>query len=123
MLCKETFAARLECMRKRKNISLAKLAKEIGVTRASLNRYEIANRTPNIEVLYKLAQYFNVSSDYLIGLTDCKDPKKCKDTGVCSRLANQLKNITLVAIDKDGDITGGRTSLADLLPSSFFEVD
>lgn len=123
MFCKETLAARLECMRKRKNISLAALAKEVGVTPQSLSLYENADRTPNTEVLYKLAQYFNVSSDYLIGLTDCKDPKKCKDTGVCSRLANQLKNITLVAIDKCGDITGGGTSLEDLLPSSFFEVD
>ena len=123
MLCKEAFAARLERMRQRKNISLANLAKEIGVTPQSLSLYENADRAPNIEVLYKLAKYFNVSSDYLIGLTDCKDPKKCKDTGVCSRLANQSKNITLVAIDKDGDITGGGTSLADLLPSSFFEVD
>lgn len=123
MLCKETFAARLECMRKRKNISLAALAKKIGITPQSLSLYENAERVPNIEVLYKLAKYFNVSSDYLIGLTDCKDPKKCKDTGICSWMANQLKNITLVAIDKDGDITGGGTSLADLLPSSFFEVD
>lgn len=123
MFCKEVFAARLKWLRQRKNISLAALAKEIGITAQSLSLYENAERVPNIEVLYKLAKDFNVSSDYLIGLTDCKDPKKCKDTGICSWVADSLKDIRLFAMDANGDITGGGMSLADLLPSSFFEVD
>ena len=116
------FRERIKKIRQEKKLTIVKAANEIGITRQSLSRYE-SNIIPNIEVLYRLAKYYGVSADYLVGLTDCKDPKKRKDTEVCSRLANQLKNITLVAIDKDGDITGGGTSLADLLPSSFFEVD
>lgn len=127
MFCKEVFAARLKWLRQRKNISLAALAKEIGITPQSLSLYENAERVPNIEVLYKLARYFNVSSDYLIGLSDCPDTKGCKDTGVCkcmaSRMEKQLQNTRLFTMDADGDIVGGGMSLSDMLPSSFFEVD
>lgn len=122
----KTFRERIKKIRQEKKLTIVKVANEIGITRQSLSRYE-SSIIPNIEVLCRLAKYYGVSSDYLIGLTDCPEIKECKDTGTCkcmaSRIENQLQNMTLVTLDADGDIIGGGMSLADLLPSSFFEVD
>ncbi|WP_062048297.1 helix-turn-helix domain-containing protein [Bacillus sp. JCM 19034] len=45
------------------------VAKEIGVSRATYGHYEIGRTEPDNETLKKLADYFNVSTDYLLGRT------------------------------------------------------
>lgn len=40
----------------------------IGITMVSLSRYETGKRIPDIQMLYKLCVYYNVSSDYLLGI-------------------------------------------------------
>lgn len=58
----------------RGNNRLQDIAKDIGISRASLGYYENGDRKPDIEVLLKLANYYHVSCDYLLGLTDIKSP-------------------------------------------------
>lgn len=64
------FAERLKELRIEKGISLKILAKEIGVTDIAISRWENEKRIPNIENLVLIANYFGVSSDYLLGLED-----------------------------------------------------
>lgn len=64
------FAERLKELREERNLTLKKLAKEIGVTDIAISRWENNLRVPNIDNLYLLAKYFGVSADYLIGLED-----------------------------------------------------
>lgn len=66
----EEFAKRLNELRKENNLSLRKLASEIGVSDNAIRRWEMKLRIPNIEVLVLLANYFGVSTDYLVGLED-----------------------------------------------------
>lgn len=40
----------------------------IGITMVSLSRYETGKRIPDIQMLYKICVYYNVSSDYLLGI-------------------------------------------------------
>ena len=47
-----------------------RLATELSTTQNTISRYETGEREPGIEELIKLADYFNVSVDYLIGRTD-----------------------------------------------------
>ncbi len=54
-------------LRKERGLSITELAEMIGVSYQSLQRYEVGNREPSIQVLTKLADFFNVSVDYLIG--------------------------------------------------------
>lgn len=68
----EMFAKRFYTIRKAKGLNLEEMAKQIGVSRQSLGLYEIAKRTPNSGVLVKIAKYFNVSTDYLLGLSEEK---------------------------------------------------
>ena len=64
------FAERLKELRVEKGLSLEQLAKEINVSDVAIGRWERKLRIPNIEVLISLARFFNVTSDYLLGLTD-----------------------------------------------------
>lgn len=45
------------------------LAEELGISRATLSHLENGRQEPNLELLEKIADFFNVSVDYLIGRT------------------------------------------------------
>ena len=51
------------------NINQVELAKELGVTKQCVSNWENDNILPSIEMLIKLSKYFNVSTDYLLGLS------------------------------------------------------
>ena len=67
---------RLKELRKKKGISQLRLATDLNTTQNTISRYETGEREPGIDELIKIADYFNVSVDYLIGRTD--DPKLYK---------------------------------------------
>jgi len=70
------FADRLKKLREDRKISQrTPLARETGLSPAIISRYESGERTPTEDVIYKIARYFNVSADYLLGLTDDPTPK------------------------------------------------
>lgn len=56
---------RLKSLRKTRGLSQEQLAKELDVARTTYNHYEIEKSEPNIKMLIKLADYFDVSLDYL----------------------------------------------------------
>lgn len=66
----EVFAERFKKLRTDKGLSLQKIGQDLNVTAQSLSLYEKGQRTINIDLLKRIAEYFNVSSDYLIGLSD-----------------------------------------------------
>lgn len=68
----DIFKYRLKELRGNRNQN--DVAREIGISRASLSYYETGDRKPDINTLHALAQYYQVSSDYLLGLTDIASP-------------------------------------------------
>lgn len=70
MDCKEAFCENLKKLRQEKGLSLRQLAKETGFSHAGVTRWEAGTQVPNIETLVVFAKYFNVSTDYLLGLED-----------------------------------------------------
>jgi len=58
---------RLRELRLRRKISQEEVARHIGITRSAYSHYEINNRQPVYETLIKLAAFFDVSLDYIIG--------------------------------------------------------
>ena len=58
---------RLKQLRTENDVSQSDIAKLLDVTRQAYSRYERGDREPDLEMLCKLADYFNVSVDYLIG--------------------------------------------------------
>lgn len=67
-----TMGERLRALRLHKKISQEEVARYIGITRSAYSHYEINNRQPVYETLIKLAAYFDVSLDYIIGGTPSK---------------------------------------------------
>ncbi|WP_409229437.1 helix-turn-helix domain-containing protein [Gudongella sp. SC589] len=68
------FGKRLRMLRREKDIVMTDLADALDLTQATLSKYENGKRIPNIEILQRFAKYFNVSSDYLLGKTDNREP-------------------------------------------------
>ena len=58
---------RLRELRKAKGISMKKLGEIIGVAESTISLYELEKREPDFSTLKKLADYFNVTTDYLLG--------------------------------------------------------
>lgn len=65
---------RLTRLRKEKKLTQEQLAKNVGITRSALSQYEIGTRSPDYEIVRRIAEYFDVSIDYLVGRT--ADPKR-----------------------------------------------
>ena len=53
-------------IRKKRKYSQIKVAMDLFITRETLSNYETGNRNPDLEMLVRLSDYFNVSIDYLI---------------------------------------------------------
>ena len=64
------FSQRLKDIRIDNSLSQRDLAKELGVSQASIARWENGLQTPNIEYLKAIAILFKVTTDYLLGLED-----------------------------------------------------
>lgn len=63
------FPRTISLLRKEKNLSQRKVAKELGVSQAVLSHYENGLREPGLEFVAKIADYYKVSSDFLLGRT------------------------------------------------------
>lgn len=68
-----TFGEILKKLRLEKNLTLDELAKIFESTKATLSRYENNKRTPNIEFANKAAKFFNVTTDFILGLSTSKN--------------------------------------------------
>lgn len=61
---------RLKELRKSRGISQLKLALDLNTNQNTISRYETGEREPGIHELIMIADYFNVSLDYLLERTD-----------------------------------------------------
>jgi transcriptional regulator with XRE-family HTH domain len=65
---RQIFAERLKLLRTSKKLGQEELAKLVGIERSSISSYENMTRFPSIEVLISIADFFCVSTDYLVGV-------------------------------------------------------
>lgn len=61
------FSERLKNLRKEKKISQMTLSQALELGRSTITQYETGSRTPDYQTLLKIARYFSVSVDYLLG--------------------------------------------------------
>ncbi|NLK53214.1 MAG: helix-turn-helix transcriptional regulator [Syntrophomonadaceae bacterium] len=73
---------RLKDLRAAKKKKQHEVADYLGITRPAYTAYESGNRQPDFETLQKLADYFNVSTDYLLGRTDVPNPTATPDPDI-----------------------------------------
>ncbi len=68
------FTERLQFLKANKNLLQKDIANAAEISLRTYQRYESGERVPDTEVLIKLADYFDVSTDYLLGRSD--DPTR-----------------------------------------------
>ena len=67
---KNIFSEKLAELRKEKGLSQVGLAQKLGVDPSTIAKYETGDRLPDIFMLLKIADCFDVSTDFLLGLED-----------------------------------------------------
>lgn len=80
-------------MRSARGLSQVELAEKLGVTKQSVSNWENDNIQPPIEMLVKIADFFSVSTDYLLG----RDDKKYIDVSQLS--SQEREHIQLIIND------------------------
>lgn len=62
-----TLGSRIRSLREKMNLSQKQLAEHLSITNVQLSRYESGDRKPDPEMIKVIAQYFSVTTDYLLG--------------------------------------------------------
>lgn len=88
-------ATRLRGLMDEAKITQIELAKKLGITRQSISQYMDGSIVPNAEKLYLIADFFDVSSDYLLGRTNVRTLSTdivtaCKITGLSEEFVKCL---------------------------------
>ncbi len=94
----DRFAQRLKTLRKERGITQQQLADGVGLSKGGLSYYENAGRTPDISILERFADYFGVTTDYLLGRTNAQTQKAklqavCNHTGLSDKSVNLLSDL------------------------------
>jgi transcriptional regulator with XRE-family HTH domain len=103
---------RIKELRTEMHKSLRDVASELNISYSSLSKYERGDQQPSYETLIRIANYFNVTTDYLIGITNSKSSENrsiCDQLNLSDEAIQKLKQLPLI-VDKNNGI-----SLSDIL--------
>lgn len=95
--CSEIFSERLTGLRQQHNETSRDLARALDVSFSAISNYQLGKRTPDIVFLQKVARHYNVSTDYLLGLSDTKSTEQdmkiaCELTGLSEKSMENLSS-------------------------------
>lgn len=82
---------KIRYLRTKNNITSKQLSKILDISESSISLYENGKRTPNIELIIRIADFFKVSTDFLLGVTD--NPQKISQNDSETDFSEILENI------------------------------
>lgn len=88
------FKERLKQLRTEQNLTQKELAKNINTSQQNIGFWETGKRNPKYDMIEKLANFFNVSTDYLTGKSNIKHPESDIDKAIDKSVAYNGKPIT-----------------------------
>lgn len=97
----DKFGKILKKLREDRNISAIKFSEDLNIHRGTLSNWETGKRTPDSQTLLKIADYFNITVDYLLGSTD----RKTDDTKIYNLQkvdTNEMVKIPVIGVIKAG---------------------
>lgn len=71
-----SFSERLKELRLENRLTQEELAEKFYLNKSSISRYERGQQVPELELLKKIADYFGVGTDFLLGKSDIRNPYK-----------------------------------------------
>ena len=105
------FHERLKVLRSDRGLSQSEFAKYIKVSKSSVNMYERGEREPGLETLERIADYFNVDMDYLLGKSDVVSKTQFSIAGVSA--ANIIPFPEMRKVPLIGSIACGAPIMAE----------
>ena len=92
---------RIKEIRKQLGITARQVAEHINVAESTMSLYESGKREPDIETIVKLAKYFNVTLEYLLGVGDTPSEEERRVLDVASYFYNEEKPADEGELEKD----------------------
>lgn len=71
-----TLGQRLKYLRNKRRLQQWQVADRLGLGRSTYNQYENDKREPDVELLARIAEFYGVSADFLLGLSDDPSPRR-----------------------------------------------
>lgn len=102
---KNVIGVRLKTLQEKRGVSNVELATATDINKASISQYRSGSREPDAESLVKIAKYFNVSVDYLLGINDIESAN-ITEQEICKRM-----HLTKDALDAWLEIKGDKDSV------------
>lgn len=65
---------KIKLLREEASLTQAQLAEKLGIATSSISQYESGDRIPSDDVKIKMAKFFDVSLDFLMGYSDIRNP-------------------------------------------------
>lgn len=84
---------RLKKLRNEKKLTLRELAEVLNIHRDSLMRMENGSQGISDEYLRVFSDFYNVSTDYILGLTNIKNPTEFKSDELYLQIINEIKEL------------------------------
>lgn len=103
---------RIKQLREEKGISQLEFAKKINLTQQSVSAYEKGIREPSLDILKTIADFFGVSTDYILGKSDVRNPIK-----------NIIPATKLLSIPIVGRVPAGEPLLASENIEGYLPID
>jgi|GEM_PF-6743541 len=86
------FATRLRGLMDKRNITHQELADKLGVSRQAVSWYYFGKRQPNFEKLIEISEFFDVSTDYLLGVSKFRNYDEIKEIKESVKVFEQIEN-------------------------------
>ena len=67
------FGEKLKMLREERKLTQDDLARKLNLSKANISRYELGSRQPSIDIIITIAEFFNVSLDWLLGRSIIKE--------------------------------------------------
>lgn len=107
------FGSRLKELRINKKMSQNELAKKLNVTQKTISNYEKNERFPDEHMIVKIATFFNVSTDWLFGISNQEQSVQNELVFLYDGAANTLENIKYLYQQINEELNSGK-KISDL---------
>ncbi|HDT6579513.1 TPA: helix-turn-helix transcriptional regulator [Bacillus cereus] len=94
------FGQRLKDLRREKKLTQQDIADVLGIEKSNISRFESGKQSLSSENIIKTAKYFNVSVDYILGISDYKTINKKKEEQIPKDVVKLMKKINTLSPEK-----------------------
>ena len=97
---------RLSDLRNEAGMTQSKLAEELGVTQQAVNTYENSDKDIMTSTILRIADYFDVSVDYLMGVSESKDILEPRSNDECYKRIGDIRRLKRLSQKQMAELLG-----------------